>query len=323
MLRTLTLGAVAAGGVVAAGCTTVDAPWDAQRVQGDAIAVEFRPSIDRFTYIGPVDKNGPNLVFVQHQHQKPAANEAYTFYGGCYTWIAPQAGPLGWRDATGAERAWPPDPAMDVGPATVERIGAEGFRITTPIGRTGLREIKELRIEGPSAAVLEFTVQNTTTGLVTAGPWVNTAVVPGSVIAVRMTPATDVWGWNEESIARFRSVMRFIDGTGWAIVEPDSAEWEGGIKVYLDAAPEIAIWREGYWLHRVQTARDDGRLRRVGEGPVALYIQPAQGAEVAIVEAELYGRIADIPPMGSHAGTERWTVIPSATPDVSALPRVR
>ncbi len=317
------MGMAAGGAAVVGGCATGAAPIDAVRVQGERIAVEFQPSIDRFTYIGPVDTAGPNLVFVQKQRQAPAADESYTFYGGCYTWIAPQNGPLGWRDAQGKERGWPPDPAMDTGPVRIERMGTTGLRMESPVNRMGLREVKEFRVKGPATGMLGFTVENTTAGLVTAGAWVNTAVAPGSVIAVRMTSATDVWGWNAESIARFRSVTRFIEGTGWALVEPDKADWDGGGKVYLDTTAEIAIWRDGWWLVRTQTTTDDGRLRAAGEGPVALYIQPATGSDPAIVEAELYGRLADIPPYGRNESAERWTVVKSATADVGALSGVR
>ena len=307
-------------------CASDSTRWDAVRVQGEELAVEFRPSIDRFTYIGPVDKAGPNLLFVQKQHDAPAPDESYTFFGGCYTWIAPQnavGGRLGWRDAQGAARGWPPDPAMDIGPTRVERISNHELRMESPVNRMGLREIKEFRIDGAATGSLDFRIQNTTDGIVTAGPWVNTAVAPGSVIAVRMTPQTPVWGWNDESVSRFRSLAAPVERSGWTIIEPDKADWDGGIKVYLDTPAEIAIWRDGYWLHRRQLNADDGRLRALGEGPVAVYIQPARGADVAIVEAELYGAIADIAPLADHTGTERWTLIPSATPDVWALPRAR
>jgi hypothetical protein len=320
--------AVAAAGLMAGACASGDRGDRVWRLMGEGIEVEYHAGIDRFTYIGPA--GGPNMVFTQKVDQAPAPDESYTFYGGCYTWVAPQSGTLGWRDASGAERPWPPDPAMDIGPTRVERTATGGVRIESPVNRAGLREIKEYRPEGDRTGTLEFTLENTTPGIVTGGPWVNTAVPPGGLIAVRMDDATDIWGWNEESIARFRSVARKVDGSGWALIDPADATWEGGIKVYLDGgsggggAAEIAIWREGWWLHRRQLAQDDGRLRRVGEGPVAVYIQPSSTpGEPAIVEAELYGRIADIAPYGTHAGIERWTLVPSATPDVWALPRGR
>ena len=289
------------------------------RVRGEGLEVQYRADIDRFTFIGPED--GPNLVFTQKTDQAPAKDEAYTFYGGGYTWIAPQNGPLGWRDAEGKERAWPPDPAMDIGPGKVERVDAMSMRIESPVGRTGLREVKAFGITGERTGTLAYALENTTNAMVTAGPWVNTAVAPGSVVAVRATASTEMWGWNDESIARLRTVMREVPGTGWSIVEPDKGTWDGGIKVYMEAPAEIAIWRDGWWLHRRQLSVDDGRLRAAGEGPVALYIQPAKGADVAIVEAELYGRLADIPPYGRNLGEERWTVIQSATADVTVLPR--
>jgi len=309
---------VVCGACASSGSRTV-ASRDTVRLSGDGMTVEYRADIDRFTVIAP--DGGPNMVFTQLLDQPPARDESYTFYGGCYTWIAPQNGTLGWRDAAGKERGWPPDPAMDTGPGLVERVDATSVRIESPVGRTGLREVKAFGITGKRSGTLAFALENTTNAMVTAGPWVNTAVAPGSVIAVRMNASTPVWGWNEESVSRFRSVTHEVPNTGWSIVEPDKAAWDGGIKVYLDAAAEIAIWRDGWWLVRKQTSTDDGRLRAAGEGPVALYIQPAKGADVAIVEAELYGRIADIPPYGRNSGEERWTLIPSATADVGVLPK--
>ncbi|MEM1424697.1 MAG: hypothetical protein AAGH64_11940, partial [Planctomycetota bacterium] len=63
-----------------------------------------------------------------------------------------------------------------------------------------------------------------------------------------------------------------------------------------------------------------GRLTTLGEGAVAMYIQPGTETDPWIIEAELYGPIVDIPAKGTHSASEFWTLIASPEPDTSVLP---
>ncbi len=296
---------------------------EALRLQNGTIAVEALPELDRFTYFGPV--LGPNLLFVQSLEQSPPADGAYTFYGGCYTWVGPQ-NPVegihpGWVDAAGESRPWPPDPAMDVGPAAMVGRSSNSLTTLTPTSVMGLKERKRFELVSEWAARLTFTVQNVGDERVEAAPWINTAVPPGAVAAVPYQEGiTEIWGWDEDSVARFRSILRPDEATGWAIVDLPAADWDRGIKVYLDSQPEIAVWRNGWWLHRSQRHDAGARLRTLGEGPVAMYIQPAgAGGEAPVIEAELYGAPASLPPYTSAATVETWRLIDSPEPDLSAL----
>jgi hypothetical protein len=327
--RPVTLALALLGAALAAGgCATdhlaVPVTDDrALRLHNGEIAFEALPELDRLTYFGPVA--GPNLLFVQLLETPPPADGAYTFYGGCYTWVAPQnpvagAHP-GWLDAEGASRPWPPDPAMDVGPADLVGRSSASITTQTPTSAMGLKERKRFELVDERTGRLVFTIQNLSDERATVAPWINTAVRPEAVAAVRYQEGiTQVWGWDEDSISRFRSILRPDEPTGWALVDLQAAEWERGIKVYLDGAPEIAIWQDGWWLHRSQRHDGGARLRSLGEGPVAMYIEPSSGPDdAAVIEAELYGSVSDLPPFTSATTVEAWRLIEAPTPDLSLL----
>jgi hypothetical protein len=304
---------------------------EAMRFERGGLAIEHLGSIDRLTWFGPV--NGPNMLFTQMLDQPPAEDGNYTFFGGCYTWVSPQTGPLGWRGTDGEQLPWPPDPAMDIGPAQTIGQTRAGITTRTPVSRAGLREVKTFALRKNGVAELTNELVNWGDEPRTVGTWVNTAVHDKGVIAVRFDPAHDdaaIWGWNQESIDRFLSILAPSDVKGWSLVRTADADWDGGGKVYLDdhphfentswVSPEIAIWRRGYWLHRKGHAPVDGaKLRAMGEGPVAIYIQPASGDSKAIIEAELYGPIEEIGPGERTVAGEEWTLIESPTASVRTM----
>lgn len=289
---------------------------DAVLLSRDALAVEYVGDIDRYTWFGP--DAGPNLLHIQGLDRTPAPDEAYTFWGGCYTWVGPQKG---WAGPDGASREWPPDPAMDVGPGIVTGRGTDWFETRTPVNRLGLREVKRFTIEGADRARLSYTLENVADATVVCAPWINTAVGRGSVIALRYVEGrTPIWGWDDQTIARFKSIAQPIDGTDWVILDLARADWPGGGKVWLDTASEIAVWTDGHWLHRrVEGSIDGARLREVGEGSVAVYIQPGKDGADWIVEAELYGRVVDLAPLRSVTMIEHWDVVLGGRHDVSGL----
>lgn len=307
------------------------APPDIVRFETPTLAVEFTPSLDRFTCFGPV--SGPNMLHTSGLERAPAGDGSYTFFGGAYSWVAPQAGPMGWKAANGSEMSWPPDPAMDIGPVEVTRLGIQGFTTLGPVHRSGLREEKSLRAVGPLRTELVYTLHNTSDRVVTAGHWLNTAarVRKGSRdrLAFRIPPGTSLRAaMGDGALEHFQRIATPETAAGWVVLPLGRADWPDGIKVYIDtpADPrtgarhaEIAVWHEGWWLHRRLTSGDDAsiaRLNELGEGPVATYINPSLG----IAEAELYAPIADIPPGGSTASTEVWTLIRSPRADADDLP---
>lgn len=317
-------GAIAAV-VVVAGCRDVSKTVDelltnvepvshprAQRFERGEIAVEWISRIDRYTYFGPVE--GPNMLFTTSLGYRPKEVD-YTFYGGCYTWVAPQGGPEGWINEFGEPLEWPPDPAMDTGPAQMTGRTRHSFTTTTPVSRKGLQEVKTLTLRWRKAW-LDFELRNRSDERVTAACWVNTAVAPDSYIALRAPEWVELYGWSEESVEQLRTIMDPPNAEGWRLIRVPDAAWEGGIKVYTNGPGEIAVWRQGWWMHRRQMKDDAGRLRDHGEGPVAVYLQP----DSFIFEAELYGPIVEIAPGGSHSTREEWKLVASPEPDVDALP---
>ncbi|MFM9957417.1 MAG: hypothetical protein ACKVZJ_05040 [Phycisphaerales bacterium] len=307
---------------------------------GSGVRVRFSPRIDRIVFFGP-EGGGPNLLHAVDLSRSLPANGDYTFFGGAYSWWAPQNGEKGWVGADGTPKNWPPDPAMDVGPAVLTAKTDRSITVVGPVQRSGLRESKTIRIKGPNRAEISYTLTNTTNRTMTAGPWLNTAVTPGagSVMAFRTSPGgmrgnaeerSSTWSvrgaMGENADALFRGALTGTQENGWNALPLSNAMWKEGIKVYLEAwatssePAELAVWRDGWWLHRRLTTGDRDsheRMRQFGEGPVATYINPGLG----IIEAELVAPIVDIPPGGETTAVEVWTLIPSATADVNALPR--
>jgi len=313
------------------------------RFSNAGLVVEFAPAVDRITWFGPL--NGPNMLFVTGEHRdvdpnRPipgadaaASSSTCTFFGGCLTWVAPQAGPHGWTDGAGAPAPWPPDPAMDTGPCYRSGWSPTGFAATGPVHRSGLKETKEFVLLDRNSAELRFTLHNTTGRPISAATWISCAAHAADTIAVRLQRHSQepgksadamIRGWAEDARSEelFRSVMSEPSSNGWALIRLADVNWDPGVKVFFDLAGEggeIAVWHAGYWLHRRTLAQDEAgyaRLVAAGEGRAAIFAEPRSH----IVELQLTGPLVDIPPRGSTQTVERWTLIRSSYPDLSVLP---
>lgn len=292
------------------------------------LAVQYCQAIDRYTYFGPAS-GSPNMLHTVGLDRTAQPGE-YLFYGGCYSWTAPQNGSGadkgGWVDPQGGPLGWPPDPAMDIGPCDLVTSGDRGFTVRGPVQRTGLRETKTFEIVGPRSARLTYRLDNRGPSPVLAGPWLNTAVAPGSVIAFRMGEgaAFEVRGaMGENAAASFTGALGPSGHGGWRSLDLSQHQNMPETKVFIDAGDrpaEIAIWRDGWWLHRRLTGGDSAshsRQREHGEGPVAFYVHSGLG----IVEAELVAPFGLIDPGRAHEATELWTLIRASGPNLDALPR--
>lgn len=300
---------------------------DALRFSRQGVRVEYAQGIDRYTFFGP--DSGPNLLHTVGLDREAQPGQ-YVFFGGAYSWTAPQNGPGGsvggWIAPDESPRGWPPDPAMDTGPCAVEAAGERGFVATGPQQRTGLREVKTFEIIGARTARLTYRLNNEGASPVLAGPWLNTAVAPGAVVAFRMGKGDgfEVRGaMGDNAVASFTGALSPTGPGGWRTLDLSRHPALPEVKVFIDAgdrAAEIAVWREGWWLHRTLTSGDadsHARQRAMSEGPVAFYANSGLG----IFEAELVAPFAEIAPAGHHQAVEVWTLIKSETPDVTALPR--
>ena len=292
------------------------------------VEMVYRSDIDRLVSFRAL--GGPEMLFTQLLDQPAQPDEAYTFYGGAFTWTAPQNGDLGWVGPDGSPRAWPPDPAMNIGPARITDT-VNALTTETPVSRLGLVERKTFAPVHNGAEV-SFTLANTLDRPVTAGTWINTAVHDDALVAVRLVgpdALASLRGWDRQAIDRFISILD-RQGNGWAIVKLNEAAWDGGIKVYVPRTvgelPTIAVWRDGQWLVRTQRVTEAatqtvGRRTTLGEGAVAMYIQPGDDQSPWIIEAELYGPIVDIPANGEHGASETWRLIDAPDgPDTALLP---
>lgn len=268
------------------------------------------PTIDRYTHFGPT--SGPNFLntrdldapVITNPHH-PDYNE-YTFRGGCYTWVAPQNA---WRTQTGELQNWPPDPAMDRGPANITNRTTDSITTITPVSRLGLSERKTFTLT-PTGGLLTYELINNAATPIEASPWINTAVTTSDRIALYMPPGTTLRGWDAAAVSKIESILSPPTTHGWRILNLHAATWQGGTKVWIttpNGDATIAIWREGRWFIRTMDQDDpDNTLAAVSEGPVAVYIDPTDN----LIEAELYAPITTIAPGSSFSVTEYWQVLP-------------
>ncbi|MCK4873133.1 MAG: hypothetical protein KAS72_10440 [Phycisphaerales bacterium] len=317
------IAAIIAAGLSAlamTGCAYKDAPYPknpsdpghAIRIQQAGVVLEYRADLDRVIFFGPV--GGPNLLHTVELHRTPADDGSYTFYGGGYSWIAPQRGDFGWTDEAGDPKDWPPDPSVDRGPMRVIERALGSITMQGPVTRSGLRE--HLTIAFVSTHHVDFirAIENTTDQPVTAAVWSIAAVRPGDVIALRNAAMANLWSPDNAHVKLFESVAIGCDG--WMTIATGNLPWQDGIKVYADSNPVVAVHTQGWWLLRQGVERDDGALRSVGEAPVALYIHPGLG----LIEAELYSPLEMIEPGERITFTEHWSLIPSSQPNTDVLP---
>ncbi|MGP1347740.1 MAG: hypothetical protein ACTS3F_13870 [Phycisphaerales bacterium] len=285
-----------------------------ERVAALGFAVEHMGEIDRFVWFGP--ESGPNLLHTENLGVPVPAggSDEYTFRGGCYTWVSPQSG---WVGGDGSARNWPPDPAMDRGPAWVVGRTADSITTLTPVSRLGLRERKTFTLR-EYGGTLEFVIENAGVRAMEAGAWVNTGVARHDRIALWMPEGTTLRGWDDEAVGKIESILGPRSPGGWRMLDLPRAGWEGGTKVWVEApegAARIGVWRHGRWLVRTLEPGDpEGTLRAVGEGPVAVYVDPTAG----LIEAELYGPVMTIPAGGASGVTERWEVLDGRFPRPAA-----
>jgi len=296
---------------------------DAVRMRRGQLAIEYSPDLDRVTFFGV--HNGPNLLHTIELDREPASDGSYTFFGGGYSWIAPQRGEHGWRSESGELQDWPPDPSIDAGPSRIVGRTPLGVVAENPISREGLREEKSIRLSSPHSASIEFQLSNTSDETLRRATWINTAVRPNARIALRLRDRGEVaqlYSSDEGALEILSGILGPTDDQGWAIVDLRKATFDGGIKVYTDGPAEIAVWvpnpewlqTEGFWMHRSLetplTVEQRSELRALGEGPVAIYLNPGLG----LFEAELYGPVVDLEPGATASSTEVWTVYRASSP---------
>lgn len=297
---------------------------DAVRIARGQLVVEYSPDIDRVVRIGM--HRGPNLVHTVGLDGEPDGDGSYTFFGGGYTWVAPQSGELGWRAENGELLSWPPDPAMDTGPARVVGRSVYGLVAENPESRDGIVQRKTFELTSPSELMLRYELRNTSDAVLRRAHWVNTAVAPNAVIALKMEDNGSVAQLYSDTAGGADIIGAYMtdrDQFGWSLIPLADLSFTDGIKIYTDGPAEIAVWvpnpdwllTRGFWLHRrlvlPMSLEDRNSLRAIGEGPVAVYLHPG----LELFEAELYGPVLDIESGGIGVSSEIWTIYTAPTPD--------
>jgi len=312
--RTWLIVGIAAFHVV--GCAT--GPRSVARLRTAQLACIYDAQRDRILSFGPA--GGPNLLYVRDLDHPPAADGSYTFFGGMYSWISPQGA---WVDESGELRDWPPDPFMDRGPTVIDGRSERHLVAHGPATRRGLIEQKWFEIAmDRGAAILDQRLHNPTSEKIVGGVWINVAVKPGGVIAVR-DAGSDHFRISGGEAANTLWARATTSHEGWVLIHTEGVDFSDlgadSFKFFAGGSPTIAIWTDGYWLLRQAMSGDaDGSLARHGEAPVEVYINYG----LQLFEAELLGPIATIPPGGTAQHIEYWTVIPATQPDTLLLDNV-
>ncbi len=308
-------------GLTEIGCAGPHKPRTCQKIIGAGLVAEYDSNRDRLIRFGPRGIN-TNSLYVNDLDRQPSPSGQYTYFGGMYSWVAPQSA---WTDPTGKPQPWPPAFGMDIGPTLVTRHGLNEFEAIGPVLDSGLQEIKSVQLGrdhyGPRALVTNG-LKNTTDEPQWGGVWLSTAAIPGSVIAV-ITPdhdhrvqlsahpnAQQTW----DNVTRHRS--------RWTLIRTKRYYWwldKGStFKATLDSDRVIAIHRRGRWLLRIGepwTPDSDATLAESGEGPVEVAVN--FGAQMH--EAALLGPIAEIAPGETTRCRERWYIIPGVASRVKQL----
>jgi hypothetical protein len=234
-----------------------------------------------------------------------------------YSWISPQGA---WIDEAGELRDWPPDPAMDRGPTTIVHQSDTCLVAGGPPMRSGLIEQKWFELaRDRSVAILDQRLHNPAGDKIVGGVWVNTAVKPGAIIAVR-DGSSDRYRISGGDAANTLWARATTSRDGWLLIHTDGVDWSDlgtdSFKFFADGPAVIAIWTEGYWLLRQGLTDDaEGSLAQHGEAPIEVYVNYG----LQLFEAELLGPITTIPPGGTTQRVERWVVTPASEPDPTIL----
>ncbi|MFG0253374.1 MAG: DUF4380 domain-containing protein [Phycisphaerales bacterium JB038] len=305
---------------VAPGCQVLQAvnpddparPGNVVRLERNGVVLSYRPDIDRVIFFGA--SGGPNMLHTVGLDRRPAHDESYTFYGGCYSWVAPQRGEWGWRAADGTASDWPPDPAMDRGPMEVVKRSHDSLTARSPIMRNGLREYVTFTMVGSNLVEVVRELENVGEQPTQASIWSITAVEPGATVALRQDAVGHLWSEASHEAEAFRSLLTPDDEH--FRFSTAAATNRDGVKVYFDAEAYLAVHKQGWWFVRDGLSRDHGSLKEVGEAPIALYLHP----ELEIFEAELYGPLREIAPGERLDYTEYWLLQASYPPDCAVLP---
>jgi hypothetical protein len=307
-------------GIVLPGCRVFQAvnpqdparPGNVVRLERDDMVLAYRPDLDRVVFFGA--SGGPNLLHTVDLDRRPAEDGSYTFFGGAYSWVAPQRSELGWRDETGELLDWPPDPAMDRGPMEIIKRTHDSLTARSPVLRSGLREYVTFTFIGGGAVEVVYELENVGDEPQQASIWILTAVKPGAHIALRRDAVENMWIDSEESEALLDDAFDFDEGYG--LLDTEALQFEHGVKAYFDAEAFLAVHDQNWWFIRDGLSRPEGALKEVGEAPIALYLHPGLG----LFEAELYGPLRAVAPGERLSYTEYWMLEASAPPDAAVLP---
>ncbi|MFW5652793.1 MAG: DUF4380 domain-containing protein [Planctomycetota bacterium] len=305
----LVIAAVAAS--ASAGLGTLSGCQANRYIEGDRQVLEhmqtriaYDADIDRLVYYGP--RRGPNMLHTKDLDQAPSPTGDYTFYGGHYTWIAPQSG---WVDADGNLQAWPPDPAMDRGPTLVTRLTDRLIEVEGPTTLLGLRHMKTYELLPYGILSIVHRLQNENAVTTSGSIWSNTAVPPGAVIAVPKPAEGDLRFDRDDEIAQPLWDAITEEVGNWVIIRTDdeaaaaAAEFGGEVKIFITAPTQIAVGHDGYWLVRRGYPWDEtNSLAVVNEAPIEVYLN--FGLE--LFEAELLGPHVDIAPGEATEFQEAW-----------------
>ncbi len=251
-------------------------------------------------------KNVLNLVEASAGTVPPAKQKESVFFGGLYTWIAPQDH---WVDAEKEELYdEEPDPTIDRGPYEVTSKGAGELTMISPTTKTyGLKVEKIFKLAG-NENHLEYTVR-----LHNVGPypvrwsiWNLNAVKPNGIVFFHIPNGeSDLKFYSDpqDFRRRFTHITHIIDDTTAAV---DYRKYAGpGAKMFVQVGSKFLAYRQpGSWFVR-RFPNDPRSIFTDQQSQIELWAD----TETGIFEMEAVSPDYLILPGKSVSWTERMSII--------------
>jgi len=243
--------------------------------------------------------NGRNCIFenpAEYGKVYPQQNQIWYNYGGYKTWNSPADR---WQP-----KGWPPDPALDYGPANIEITGSDSLRIIgAPSLASGLLLIKDISLDAKGEATLVQRIRNISSETSEWGVWDVTQVKTPCFVAFPINVKTHLPG----------GLYYMIEGS------EKSKQWtvEGGVCIveYRREAGKIGSdVSEGWMAYFHDRLAYIKRFPPLIEG--ALYPDNGTSAQVFTsggkpdyIEMEILSPIFRLKPGEEASLTERWNLV--------------
>jgi hypothetical protein len=252
-------------------------------------------------------KNVLNLVEANAGTSPPATLKDYTFFGGLYTWLAPQDH---WVDLEKNEvYNKKPDPTIDRGPYEVTGTGAGELTMISPTVKAYGLKVEKIFTLPKNENHLEYMVRLHNVGHypVRWAVWNLTAVKPNGIVFFDIPHGEadfNFFGASQTHRKWFSNIMHIIDDTTAAV---DYRKYAGpGAKMFVRVGSKFVAYRQpGSWFVR-RFPNDSRQIFTDQQSQIELWADAKKG----IFELEAASPDYAILPGKSVSWTETMSIVP-------------